>query len=57
MYTGRNGVWRHLLALNAGQYRLNLANDTAEDGGPLNDRIDGVHVCGPRPHAWHPNWP
>jgi hypothetical protein len=27
------------------QHLYNLANDRADDGGRVNDRIDGVSVC------------
>lgn len=52
-----NNNWKRIASLNAGHHLANLALDTAEDDGPLNDRIDGVHVCGSVPSPWRPNWP
>jgi hypothetical protein len=49
--------WTRVLSINAGNYLRNLAFDTAEGGGNLNDIIDGVHVCGSVPSPWKPNWP
>jgi hypothetical protein len=56
-YTGSGNVWVRVLSINSGHYLRNLAFDTAEGGGGLNDRIDGVHVCGSVPSPWVPNWP
>jgi hypothetical protein len=53
-YSGHGTVWIHILAVSSGNYLLNLANNRAEDGGPLNDRIDGIHVCGYKPNPWQP---
>jgi hypothetical protein len=54
-YTGANNVWKRVVSVNADNHLANLALDTAEDGGGLNDRIDGVHVCGETPSPWQPN--
>jgi hypothetical protein len=55
-YTGNN-VWARVLSIDAGHYLTDLSKDTAEGGGGLNDKIDGVHVCGSVPSPWRPNWP
>ncbi|WP_147376283.1 peptidase inhibitor family I36 protein [Micromonospora radicis] len=53
-----NNNWDRILSVAAGTRRANLALDAAESGGGnANDRIDGVHVCGPVPSPWKPNWP
>jgi hypothetical protein len=52
-----SGNWLRVTSLNAGHHLANLELDKAEDNGRLNDRIDGVHVCGSAPSPWRPNWP
>jgi len=42
-YSG--GGWDYLLGLKAYGYLYNLADDRADDGSRVNDRIDGVSVC------------
>jgi hypothetical protein len=39
------GGWDYLKSLRAYGYLYNLANDRADDGSHMNDRIDGIHVC------------
>lgn len=45
-YSGSGGRYIYLKTVGAGDYLLDLSKDTAHDGGPMNDRIDAIDVCG-----------
>ncbi|MCX5066675.1 hypothetical protein OOJ91_12375 [Micromonospora lupini] len=54
-----NNNWTKILSVAAGTKRANLALDADESTGigNVNDKIDGVHVCGPVRSPWTPNYP
>lgn len=54
---GTNGTWVPIKTLTAPSHSSDLSLEFDGQGRSLNDRIDGVHVCGSPPYPWHPNYP
>lgn len=54
---GTNGTWIPIKTVAAPSHASDLSLETDGSGRTLNDRIDGVHVCGSPPYPWHPNYP
>ncbi|GIF50795.1 hypothetical protein Afe04nite_53340 [Asanoa ferruginea] len=57
-YNWSGTKWNRIISLSAPNDLSNLALDPGQDGSAnANDKIDGVHVCGPASNPWLPNWP
>lgn len=54
---GSNGTWIPIRTVTAPDHASDLSLEKDGSGRTLNDRIDGVHVCGSPPYPWQPNYP